>query len=48
MIKGEAGVGGINDLICWSQGDFSTWFLPFMCDVKAASSIMKTLTSLQQ
>ena len=48
MIKGRAGVGGINDLIHWSEGDLSTCFLPFMCDVKAASSILATLTSLEQ
>ena len=48
MIKGEANVGGINDLIHGSKGDFSTCFLPFMCDVKAASSILATLTSLEQ
>ena len=48
MIKGRAGVGGINDLIHWSEGDLSTCFLPFMCDVKAGSSILATLTSLKQ
>ena len=48
MIKGGAGVGGINDLIHWSEGDLSTCFLPFMCDVKAGSSILATLTSLKQ
>ena len=37
-----------NDLIHWSEGDLSTCFLPFMCDVKAASSILATLTSLEQ
>ena len=37
MIKGEPGVGGL-----------STYFLPFICDVKAASSILATLTSLEQ
>ena len=47
MIKGEAGVGGINDLIHWS-GDLSTCFLPFVCAVKAASSILAKLTSLEQ
>ena len=35
MIKRETGVGGINDLIYWSERDFSMRFLPFMCDVKA-------------
>ena len=45
MIKGGASVAGINDLIKWSEGDLSTYFLPFMCDVKAASSILATLTS---
>ena len=48
MIKGGAGVGGINDLIHWSEGDLSTCFLPLMWDVKAASSIFATLTSLEQ
>ena len=38
MIKGEPGVGG----------GLSTYFLPFICDVKAASSILATLTSLEQ
>ena len=32
----------------WSKGDLSTCFLPFMCDVKAASSILATLISLEQ
>ena len=45
MIKGRAGVGGINDLIHWSEGDPSTCFLPSMSDVKAASSILPKLTS---
>ena len=43
MIKGGAGVGYIND----SEGDLSACFLPFMCDVKSASSILATLTSLE-
>ena len=30
MIKGGAGVGGINDLIHWSEGDLSTCFLSLM------------------
>ena len=47
MIKGRAGVGGINDLIHWSEGDLSTCFLPFIYDIKAASSILATLTSLE-
>ena len=47
MIKGGADAGGLNDLINWSEGDFSMCFLPFMCDVKAASSILATLTSLE-
>ena len=47
MIKGGAGVGGINDLIHWLEGDLSKCLLPFMCDVKAASSILSTLTSLE-
>ena len=48
MIKGGAGVSGINYLIHWSEGDLSTCFLPFMCDVKAASLILATLTLLKQ
>ena len=48
MIKGGVGAGSINDLIQWLEGDLSMYFLPFMCDVKAASSIMATLTSLEQ
>ena len=49
MVKGVLpGVGGINDLIHWSEGDLSTCFLPFMCDVNATSSILVTLTSLEQ
>ena len=40
MIEGGAGVGGINDLIHCSEGNLSTCFLPLMCDVKAASSIL--------
>ena len=48
MIKGGAGVGGINDLTHWSEGDLSTRFLPFMCDSKAAYSILATLISLEQ
>ena len=48
MIKGEAGVDGINDLIHWSHRDLFTHFLPFMCEIKAASSILATLTSFQQ
>ena len=47
MIKGEAGVGGINDLIQWSEEDLSPCFLQ-MCYVIAASSILATLTSLEQ
>ena len=48
MIKGGADVGGINDLIHWSEGDLSTCFLRSMCDVKAASSILAKLTSFEQ
>ena len=52
MIKGRAGVGGINDLMHWSEGDLSASFLPLMCDVKAALSIsamsVATLTYLEQ
>ena len=48
MIKGGAGVVGINDLIHWSEGDLSTCFLPFICYVKPASSMLATLTSLEQ
>ena len=40
--------GSINDFIQWSEEDLSMCFLPFMCDVKAASFIMATLTSLEQ
>ena len=47
MIKGGAGVGNINDLIHWS-GDFSSCFLVSMCEVKATSSMLATLTSLEQ
>ena len=35
MAGGGAGVGGIDDLIHWLEGDLSTCFLPFMCEVKA-------------
>ena len=45
MIKVGAGVDDINDLRHWSAGDLSTCFLPFMRDVKAASSILARLTS---
>ena len=48
MIKRGAGVGGIDDLIHWSEGDLSTCFLPSIRDVKAASSILATLTSFEQ
>ena len=48
MIKGGASVRGINDLIHWSEGDLFMVFLPFMCDVKAASSILTTQTPLVQ
>ena len=48
MIKGGAGVGGTNGLIRSSEGDLYTCFLPFMRDIKAASSILATLTSLEQ
>ena len=48
IIKGGAGAGGINDLINWSEGDLSMCFSSFMCDVKASSSILATLTSLGQ
>ena len=47
MIKGGAGVGGINDLIQWSEGDFSMHFLPFMHGIETDSSIVPTLTSLE-
>ena len=30
MINWGAGVGGINNLIHWSEGDLSTRILPFM------------------
>ena len=48
MIKGGTTVGGINDLIHWSEGDLSTCFLSLTCDVKVAFSILATLTSLEQ
>ena len=48
MIKRGAGVGGINDLIHWSEGGLSTCFLPSIRGVKAASSILATLTSFEQ
>ena len=48
MAGGGAGVGGIDDLIHWLEGDLSTCFLPFMCEVKAAFSILATLTPLEQ
>ena len=48
MIKREVGVGGINDLIQWSEGDLPMCFLPFMCNVKPASSILATLTPVEQ
>ena len=48
MFKGGTGIGGISDLIQWSEGDLSTCFLPLMCDVKAVSFILATLTSLEQ
>ena len=48
MIKGNTGVDGIKDLIHWSEGDLSMCPLSFMCDVKAASSIKATQTSLEQ
>ena len=48
MIKGGTGVGGINVLVHWSEGDLSICILPFMCDLKAASSILATLTSSEQ
>ena len=48
MIKDEAGVGRTNDLIHWSEGGLSVCFLSFMYDVKAASSILETLVSLEQ
>ena len=48
MIKGGAGVGGINDVMHWSQEDLYTCFLHFMYDNKATSSILVKLTSLNQ
>ena len=48
MIQGRAGAGGISDLIHWSERDLSMCFLPFMCDSKAASTILAILTSLEQ
>ena len=46
VFKGGAGVGGINDLKHWLEGDRSMYFLPLMHDIKAASSILTRLTSL--
>ena len=43
MIKGGAGAGNINSFIQWSEGYFFTGFLPFMYDVKAASSVLTIL-----
>ena len=40
--------GGTNGLIHPSEGDISACFIPFMGDVKTASSILVTLTSLEQ
>ena len=48
IIKGEAGYDGINDLMHCSEGDLSKCFLSFLCDVKAASFILATLTSSEQ
>ena len=48
MIKGGAGVGGINDVMHWSQEDLYTCFLHFMYDTKATSSILVKLTSLER
>ena len=48
MIKGGADVGGINDLIHWSEGDLYTCFLPYMYEIKVVSSISVTLTFLEQ
>ena len=48
MIKGGAGVGSINDLISCSEGGLTTCFLPFIRGIKAAFSILGTLTSLEQ
>ena len=48
MIKGGAGVGGINDVMHWSQEDLYTCFLHFMYDNKATSSILVKRTSLNQ
>ena len=48
MIKEGAGVGGISDWLHWSEADLSMCFLPFMCDVKTASSLLATQTSLEE
>ena len=48
MLKWGADAGGLNDLIHWSEGELSMCFLPFICSAKAASSILATLTSLEQ
>ena len=45
-VQRGAGVGGINDLKHWLEGDRSMYFLPLMHDIKAASSILTRLTSL--
>ena len=42
--EGGLGVGGINDLIQWLEGNF----LLFICDVKEAFSILATPPSLGQ
>ena len=42
FIRWEVGVGVINDLIHWSEGDLSMCFVLFMCDIEAASSILAT------
>ena len=43
MIKGGAGAGNINDLIHWSEGNIFTCFLPYMYDMKSASSVLAIL-----
>ena len=48
MIKGRAGVGGVNDLVHCSEGDLSTCSVPYMCAVKEAFSILAPLISLER
>ena len=47
-LKRGASVGGINDLIYWSEKNLPTYFLPLKYNVKAASFILATLKFLEQ